>query len=350
MAQQTINIGTIADDGTGDPLRTAFDKANSNFTELYTDKADAATVTTALAAKAPLASPALTGTPTAPTAAPGTNTTQLATTAYVDAAVTAGGGANALDDLTDVDTTGVADGDVLTYDSGASAWVPAASAGGGSGLGYSRFDIDKPPSSPSALDDEFTSGTSLDAKWTAVNLSRTGVSTSHNSNAPDAYEVLMESTASVGFSGIVQAIPAGDFTLVMKGTMNGPVGNLGLVLTSSATYGAGTQDVVLVYTSGGYVRGAYRYNNWNGFAANLSTDRSWPAFGPIFLRWRRSGTTYYAGWSVTGRSWREEAITPGATPTHFGVLFGSLANPDMAYAIEWVRYSTSATAQFGGTI
>jgi len=39
-----------------------------------------------LAAKAPLASPALTGTPTAPTAAPGTNTTQLATTAFVTAA------------------------------------------------------------------------------------------------------------------------------------------------------------------------------------------------------------------------------------------------------------------------
>lgn len=39
------------------------------------------------AAYAPLASPALTGTPTAPTAAPGTNTTQLATTAFVQGAV-----------------------------------------------------------------------------------------------------------------------------------------------------------------------------------------------------------------------------------------------------------------------
>ena len=38
MAKQTINIGTIADDGTGDPLRTAFDKTNDNFTELYLDK------------------------------------------------------------------------------------------------------------------------------------------------------------------------------------------------------------------------------------------------------------------------------------------------------------------------
>ena len=40
-----------------------------------------------LSLKAPLASPALTGTPTAPTAAPGTNTTQIATTAFVQAAV-----------------------------------------------------------------------------------------------------------------------------------------------------------------------------------------------------------------------------------------------------------------------
>ena len=39
MAQQTINIGTVANDGTGDPLRTAFDKANANFTELYNDDA-----------------------------------------------------------------------------------------------------------------------------------------------------------------------------------------------------------------------------------------------------------------------------------------------------------------------
>jgi len=39
--------------------------------------------------KAPLVSPALSGTPTAPTAAPGTNTTQLATTAFVAAAAAA---------------------------------------------------------------------------------------------------------------------------------------------------------------------------------------------------------------------------------------------------------------------
>ena len=35
MTQQVINIGTSANDGTGDPLRSAFDKINDNFSELY---------------------------------------------------------------------------------------------------------------------------------------------------------------------------------------------------------------------------------------------------------------------------------------------------------------------------
>jgi len=35
MARQNINIGSTANDGTGDPLRTAFDKINDNFIELY---------------------------------------------------------------------------------------------------------------------------------------------------------------------------------------------------------------------------------------------------------------------------------------------------------------------------
>lgn len=48
-----------------------------------------ANLTSDLALKAPLASPAFTGTPTAPTATGGTNTTQVATTAFVGSAITA---------------------------------------------------------------------------------------------------------------------------------------------------------------------------------------------------------------------------------------------------------------------
>ena len=55
------------------------------------DVSNAATSRTNLGA-APIASPALTGTPTAPTAAPGTGTTQIASTAFVGAAVAASDG------------------------------------------------------------------------------------------------------------------------------------------------------------------------------------------------------------------------------------------------------------------
>lgn len=53
------------------------------------DPAYATTVSTALASKAPVVSPTFTGTPSAPTASAGTNTTQLATTAFVTQAQTA---------------------------------------------------------------------------------------------------------------------------------------------------------------------------------------------------------------------------------------------------------------------
>ena len=56
------------------------------FIRTLLDDADAATARTTIGA-APLASPALTGTPTAPTATDGTNTMQLATTAFVQSAV-----------------------------------------------------------------------------------------------------------------------------------------------------------------------------------------------------------------------------------------------------------------------
>lgn len=36
MTQQIINTGAVANDGTGDPLRTAFTEVNDNFTQIFT--------------------------------------------------------------------------------------------------------------------------------------------------------------------------------------------------------------------------------------------------------------------------------------------------------------------------
>jgi hypothetical protein len=74
--------------GKGSPL--THEEVDANFTNLNDEAAT----------KAPLASPALTGTPTAPTASVGTNTTQVATTEFVnaeianDAPTKTGGGAS----------------------------------------------------------------------------------------------------------------------------------------------------------------------------------------------------------------------------------------------------------------
>ena len=68
-----------------DAAPATLDTLNELAAALGDDPNFATTITTALGAKAPLASPALTGTPTAPTAATVTNTTQIATTAFVKA-------------------------------------------------------------------------------------------------------------------------------------------------------------------------------------------------------------------------------------------------------------------------
>lgn len=83
-------------------------------------------INTALAAKAPLASPALTGTPTAPTAAAGTNTTQIATTAFVKSAVgTASAAVRSFSKVKVGSTTVEADSatDTLTLEAGANVTI-----------------------------------------------------------------------------------------------------------------------------------------------------------------------------------------------------------------------------------
>ena len=64
MAIQTIGLGTVADDGTGDTLRVAGDKINDNFNDVYTTLGDGTTLT----APAPTANPTFTGVITGVTA------------------------------------------------------------------------------------------------------------------------------------------------------------------------------------------------------------------------------------------------------------------------------------------
>lgn len=78
----TLGLGTAATTAASAYAAASHTHPQSDVTNLVTD----------LAAKAPLASPALTGTPTAPTASAATNTTQIATTAFVQQELSGVGG------------------------------------------------------------------------------------------------------------------------------------------------------------------------------------------------------------------------------------------------------------------
>jgi len=99
------------------------DTLNELAAALGDDPNFATTVMTLLSQKAPLASPALTGVPTAPTASQGTDTTQLATTAFVATAIAGLAGAPNLRVFT-VDATYVPLAGVTRV------WMVAAGGGG----------------------------------------------------------------------------------------------------------------------------------------------------------------------------------------------------------------------------
>ena len=106
------------------------DDANfsTTVTNTLAEKADDAATTSALATKAPLASPTFTGVPVAPTATAGTNTTQIATTAFVTAATANAGGSS--DELEFTANGAVTAGKLVVLDAaGTVSQVTASEAG-----------------------------------------------------------------------------------------------------------------------------------------------------------------------------------------------------------------------------
>ena len=86
----TAGLAPIASPGlTGTPT-TPTASPGSNTTQIASTAFVQAAITAAVASLAPLASPTFSGVPTVPTAAPGTNTLQAASTAFVQAALASG--------------------------------------------------------------------------------------------------------------------------------------------------------------------------------------------------------------------------------------------------------------------
>lgn len=137
-----------------DGAPAALDTLNELAAALNDDSSYASTITNALALKADLASPTFTGTPAAPTATAGTNTTQVATTAFVKSAVDTAVGTGT------ITSTNIADGTIVNGDISATAAIAYSK------LSLTGSIVNADISASAAIDQSKISGltTALDAK------------------------------------------------------------------------------------------------------------------------------------------------------------------------------------------
>jgi hypothetical protein len=126
IATNRLNISTNTAD-----ITTNRNNITTNTNNIAANTASITSNTVAIALRATIASPSFTGTPTAPTAADGTNTTQLATTEFVQAALASGVASGIAATATPDATSNVKGKIKLTNDLGGTADLPTVNTVGG---------------------------------------------------------------------------------------------------------------------------------------------------------------------------------------------------------------------------
>lgn len=236
-------------------------------------------------------------------------------------------------------------GITLIYDSIDSRWLPLCMTGSST---FSVWDPDIPPMSPSAHDDEFdgTSGVS----WTDVNWS--GLTAWDANTTYPGWLWAKNPTGTEVLRCKLQALPAGDFCIVGKMNASGGAGTVvaGLVLSTTNTASSGTQfTAAIARRSSAFAYGSQKYTNFTTFGSDLVNIGSAHPNGTIWLRLRLSGSTYYAGFSIDGKTWYEQTISPGVTPSYMGIFVDNAASgQNQEVSFDYFRYSSSASATFGG--
>jgi plastocyanin len=147
MAKQTIGVGLAANDGGGDPLRSAFVKVNENFTELYNSTATIPTALTDLGITDGTSGQVL--------------TTDGAGAFTFSTVSGGGGGATTLGALTDVSATAPTTGQVLKWSG--TQWAPDtdATASGGSGIALTDLSVAAEPSASGNGSLAYNNGTGI---------------------------------------------------------------------------------------------------------------------------------------------------------------------------------------------
>jgi hypothetical protein len=218
---------------------------------------------------------------------------------------------------------------------------------GSTGDTFSYYDPDKPPASPSTLDDEFEG--SLSSQWTFIQPTPI-VAYNVNYTKLKALNCVVGSPAG-GMASFLQPLPAGDFVIWTRVTISSASANYiqgGLILSSSNVMGAGVQTTCEYAYNSGW---DHQTINVTGFTSAPTSQflESSPSGGSGYLRIRRVGTSYYAGWSADGATWEERSIAPSVTPTYCGLEVGNSSGTSASISFDFFRYQANANATLGGT-
>lgn len=224
------------------------------------------------------------------------------------------------------------DGQVLTADSTQALGVKWAASGGGAGGGASASH--PMPLDSYAIDatygDDFT-GASLSAIWTRRNF--TGAAEQYQKGKAATW-LRLDPAGRANGDGYFQTAPAGDWTFAMKVVLRFVDVGFGLVVVDTNGTGVGflpaypahTPNAPLLIgvttysTYGGTYYEPYKSGSTSG--PNLSLYQYAPTDIPIWTYLRKSGTNYYAAYSLDGEVWSPEAgpIAWAGTVNRIGMI------------------------------
>lgn len=260
-----------------------------------------------------------------------------------DITISGGGGASALDDLTDVAITSPTTGESLIFDG--TVWKNDSIAGQSGAI----LNADSPPLSPNAEDDEFLSPTqTLDSKWTKATIG-TVTEDSLNDRVQSVYFIRL---APSGGLHLTQAFaPASaDFSITLAGYIvpTNNYHNLSFGIKDGANAVLGVPGATGVNN---YLQFSFEYSGGATFGvnkrvSNVDTFVVYTApvsainYSKAYLHLQRVGGVYEGYYSNNGTAWQKlfDSHSQSFTVTHLELVFETYGSSvKMQGGFDWIR-------------